>query len=237
MLTAAVLLSVLVGTVAQSVSGIGFSLVCGPLLVAALGPQDGVRLAVALSLVLNVVLLVRLNREVELHRTLLLLVPAALATPVLARLARGLPERPAAALAGGVVVAGTALLALGVRWRAARGRGGAVAVAVVAAGSNVVSGVSGPPFALWAANAGWPQVQQRASLQAVYLGLNVVALVSLGAPQVGRGLLVGTLAALAAGAALGAPLASRVGEQAAQRATLALAGAGGGAVLLRALFG
>jgi uncharacterized membrane protein YfcA len=45
--------AVLVGAVAQSVSGIGFVLVCGPLLVAALGAHDGVRLAVVLSLVVN----------------------------------------------------------------------------------------------------------------------------------------------------------------------------------------
>jgi hypothetical protein len=59
-LTAAVLLSVLLGMLAQSVSGIGFALACGPLLVESLGPQDGVRLVMLLSLVLNVVLLARL---------------------------------------------------------------------------------------------------------------------------------------------------------------------------------
>ena len=88
MLVAAVLLAVLVGTLAQSVSGIGFSLVCGPLLVAALGPQDGVRLAVLLSLVLNVVLLARLWRQVDVRTTLLLLVPAAATTPVFATFVR-----------------------------------------------------------------------------------------------------------------------------------------------------
>ncbi|MCY7366389.1 MAG: hypothetical protein LH469_13910, partial [Frankiaceae bacterium] len=103
MLTAAVLLAVLLGSLAQSVSGIGFALVCGPLLVAALGPADGVRLSVALSLALNVVLLVRLWRRVDRRRTLLLLLPAALATPLLAVAVRSLPARPAAGLAGAVV--------------------------------------------------------------------------------------------------------------------------------------
>ena len=64
MLTTAVVVAVLVGALAQSVSGIGFSLVCGPLLVAALGPPDGVRLGVLLSLCLNVVLVVRYRAEV-----------------------------------------------------------------------------------------------------------------------------------------------------------------------------
>lgn len=237
MLTAAVLLAVLTGTLAQSVSGLGFSLVSGPLLVAALGPYDGVRLSVVLSLLLNLVLLARLRRDVDRGTTVLLLVPAALATPGLAVLARRLPERPASALAGGVVVVGTALLALGLRWRAARGRAGAVAMAVVAAATNVVAGVGGPPLALWAANADWDAVRQRASLQAVFLGLNLVALPALGLPDVPAGLLAGTLGAVAVGAVLGAPLSRRLDERTARRCTLALAGTGGAVVLVRAALG
>ena len=236
-LVAAALAAVLVGTLAQSVSGIGFSLVCGPLLVAALGPFDGIRLSVLLSLVLNVVLLARLWRDVEVRRTLLLLVPSALATPLLALLARRLPERPAAALAGAVVLLGVALLASGLRWRAARGRSGAVVAGVLAAATNVVASVAGPVVALWAANADWEARAQRASLQAYFLGLNCVALPSLGLPEVPGRLLAGCLGALAVGALLGVPLARRVGERTARRTTLVLAAAGGAAVLLRALAG
>ena len=235
MLTTAVLVAVLLGTLAQSVSGIGFALVCGPLLVAALGAADGVRLSVLLSLVLNVVLLARLWRAVEVGPTLLLLVPSALATPAFAVLARRLPERTGAALAGATVLLGVAVLASGVRWHAARGRTGAVAAGVAGAATNVLAGVAGPVVALWAANAEWPQRAQRASLQAYFLGLNCVALPALGAPAVGPGLLAGCLLALAAGAVLGAPLAHRVSEPVARRTTLALAGAGGAAVLLRAV--
>ena len=235
MLTAAVLLAVLVGTLAQSVSGLGFSLVCGPLLVAALGAHDGVRLAILLSLGLNAVLLARLWRDVEPRRTLQLLVPSALATPLFAVLARDLPERLGAALAGGTVVLGVALLASGLRWRAARGPVGAVAAGVAGAGTNVLASVAGPPVALWAANAEWPHVVQRASLQAYFLGLNAVALPTLGLPEVGPALLAGCVAAVAAGTVLGVPLARRVPERAARRSTLVLAGAGGAVVLLRAL--
>lgn len=235
MLIAAVLVAVLAGTLAQSVSGIGFSLVCAPLLVAALGPQDGVRLAMALSIVLNTVLLARLWRDVQVPRTLLLLVPSALATPVLAVLAQGLPARAAALLAGGVVLVGDALLASGLRWQAARGRSGAVVAGVLGAGTNVLASVAGPVVALWAANAEWPARVQRASLQAYFLGLNCVALPSLGAPRVGLGLVAGCLAALAAGAVLGVPLARRVSDSAARRTTLVLAAAGGAVVVLRAL--
>ena len=237
MLTAAVLLAVLVGALAQSVSGIGFVLVCGPLLVAALGPQDGVRLAVLLSLLLNLALLLRLWRLVEVRRTLQLLVPAAVATPMFALAVRDLPTRPAAALAGAVVVGGVALLASGARWHAATGATGAAAAGLLGAAGNVVAGVSGPVVALWAANAQWRADVARASLQAFFLGLNCVALPSLGLPEVGVGLLLACLAGLAVGSLLGIPLGHRVGDEAARRLTLLLAAAGGAAVLVRAAVG
>ena len=42
--------AVVVGAMAQAASGIGFALVCGPVLIATLGQDEGVRVAVLLSL-------------------------------------------------------------------------------------------------------------------------------------------------------------------------------------------
>ena len=226
-------LAVLLGGVSQAVSGIGFSLVSGPFLVAALGAKEGIRLSVLLSLVLNVGLLVRHRAEVDRRGALLLLVPAAVSTPGWVVLVRALPERPARAAAGAVVVLGAGLLASGLRWRAATGRVGAVAVGVVAALTNVIAAVAGPPVALWAENAGWAPDRQRATLQAFFLGLNVVALAALGVPSVAGWLLVASLVAMAVGAAVGGRL--RVPELWARRVTLSLAAAGGAVVLVRAL--
>lgn len=237
MLIAAAVLAVALGALAQSVSGIGFVLVCGPLLVAALGPADGVRLAVLLSLLLNVALLTRLWQLVDVRRTLQLLVPGVLATPLLAVGIRSVPSRPAAALAGGVVLAGVAVLASGLRWEAARGPVGAAAAGVLGAAGNVVAGVAGPVTALWAANAEWRAEVARASLQGVFLGLNAVALPALGVPDVSGRLLVACLVGMVAGSLLGIPLARRVGERGARRTTLGLAAAGGVAVLVRAALG
>lgn len=235
-MTLLVLVAVLVGALAQSVSGIGFSLVCGPFLVAALGGPEGVRLAVALSLLVNVVLLVRFRRDVDRRGLLLLLVPAAVVTVPAALLARQLPDRPAQAAAGAVVVLGAALLALGVRSRAARGAVGAVVVGSLSAVTNVLAGVNGPPVALWAENANWSAARSRATLQGYFLGLNVVALASLGRPQGGE-VLLAAVVGLVAGLLLGVPLAHRVPERAARRATLGLALAGGLAVLAGAALG
>ena len=226
------MLAVVLGAVAQSVSGIGFSLVSGPFLVAALGVHDGIRLSVVLSLVLNVVLLARHRADVDRPGALLLLVPAALATPVWAVVTRTWPDRPARAAAGGVVVLGALLLASGARWRAARGRAGAVAVGVIGALTNVVAAVAGPPVALWAENADWSADRQRATLQAFFLGLNVVALASLGPPHLSGRLLGGCFLALAAGVTVGGRL--DVSERLARRTTLGLAAAGGLVVLVTA---
>jgi uncharacterized membrane protein YfcA len=226
--------AVLVGAVAQSVSGIGFSLVCGPFLVALLGAHDGIRLSVVLSLVLNAILLVRHREDVDRRSALLLLVPAALATPLWAALARSLPERPARAAAGAVVVLGAGMLARGVRWRAATGTAGAIAVGVVSALTNVLASVGGPPVALWAENAAWTAVRQRATLQAFFLGLNLVALPSLGRPHLGAGTMAAATAAMVAGVTLGGRVAGHVPERVARRTTLSLAAAGGLAVLVTA---
>lgn len=213
----------------------------GPLLIASLGALEGVRLAatlsLALALALNVVLLVRHHDEVDHRGALLLFVPTALALPGFAIVARGLPDRPAQAAGGTVVLVGTALLASGARWPAARGRVGAVAAGVVAAATTVVSSVGGPPVALWAANTGRSADVQRATLQAYFLGVNLVALPALGLPRTRGTVILLCLLGLAAGVLLGAPLGRRLGETAARRGTLLLAGAGGTVVLLRALLG
>ena len=230
----AVVVAVALGAVAQSVSGIGFALVSGPLLVAALGPADGVRLAVALSLVVNVVVLSRTWRQASLREAALLLVPAVLATPLLVRLLRSAPERASEALAGAATLLGAVLLAAGVRWRAAGGRVGAVGAGVVSAAMNVVAGVGGPAVALYATNAGWPAAAMRSTGQAYFLALNAVALAALGLPQVTRTLAAACLLALVAGLVAGGVLAGRVPEEGARRVTLALAGLGGLVVLLSA---
>ena len=229
-----VVLAVAAGAVAQSVSGIGFTLVSGPLLVAALGPADGVRLSVVLSLVVNVAVLTRTARETSWRDAALLLVPAVLATPLLARLLREAPERTSQALAGAATLVGALVLGAGVRWRAAGGRAGAVGAGVVSAAMNVVAGVGGPAVALYAANAGWPAAAMRSTGQAYFLVLNVVALASLGLPAVPGRLVLACLVALAAGLLAGARLADTVPEAGARRVTLVLAGLGGLVVLLSA---
>ena len=235
MLSLAVLLAVTAGAVAQAVSGVGFGLVCGPLLVAALGPRDGVRLSVLLSMAVNLGVLAWAHREVAWSRLPLLLTAAGLSTPLLAWALTPLPARTLQVLAGATALAGALALAVGLSWPAARGRTGTAAAGVVSAAMNVVAGIGGPAVVLHAANAGWPAAQTRATLQVYFLCLNTVAVLSLGTPAVGGGLVAAAAAGLVLGLGAGALVARRVGERSARGAALALAGAGGAVVLARAL--
>lgn len=216
-------LAVGAGAAAQAITGIGFSLVCAPFLVAAEGGREGVRLAILLSALLNAVMVARERRDVRPSLVLLLLVPAGLATPVFALVVRQLPERVLTGVAGGVILVAVAALASGLRARRAEGRGGAVVAGVVSAGMNVASGVGGPPVALYAVNAGWPPRTARASLQAYFLCLNVVALVGLGLPDLRPGLFV----AMAVGWAAGTLVDRVVPDSWATAAVLTIAGIGG----------
>ncbi len=229
--------SVVLGAVAQAVSGIGFVLVCGPLLVAALGPHEGVRLAVLLSLVVNVAVLARTRRAADVPTALLLLLPAAVALPLAALALRHTPDRVAAAVAGASAVAGALALASGLRWRAAEGRLGAVVAGLLSGAMNAAAGIGGPAIALYAANARWPVAAMRSTAQVYFLGLNVVALLSLGLPHQSAPFLAACVLALGVGLAVGTVAAGRVSESAARRLTLTLAAVGGAVVLVRSLLG
>ncbi len=226
--------AVAVGAVAQAVSGIGFVLACGPLLVALLGPREGVRLAVLLSLLVNLAVLSRTQRDADLRTAGLLLAPAALAVPVAAAALRHAPDRVAAAVAGGSALAGALALASGLRWPAATGRAGAVGAGLMSGAMNAAAGIGGPAIALYAANARWSAVAMRSTAQVYFLGLNVVGLLALGPPHEGPALLVTCFAALLLGLLAGRRLAQHATETQARRLTLALAAAGGLVVLIGA---
>jgi uncharacterized membrane protein YfcA len=226
-------LGVAVGALAQSISGIGFALVGGPLLFVVFGAREGVRVAVVLSMLVNIGVLVREHRAVMVRRVLPVLLAALAATPLLVWLLADVHPRPLRAAAGGVIVVGAALVAAG-RARDT-GLAGGVVAGLVSATMNVLASAGGPAVAVYAAGAGWDPGRLRATLQAYFLALNVVTLVTLGPPHWTASRAVVLVAALLAGSAAGAVLASRVSPALARQVTLLLAAAGGLAVLVSAL--
>jgi len=222
--------AVAAGAVAQAVTGLGFSLVSAPFLVASLGRAEGVRLNLLLSAVLNLVLLAGERRHARWSLVWVLLVPAAIVTPAWAWLFHRIDGRALAIAAGVVTIAGAGALAAGARVPRAGGRAGAAAAGTVSAALNVLAGIGGPPIAMYAVNADWPSTSVRPTLQAYFLGLNAIGIAVLGLPHLSGWPWVGLLAGWIAGLVV----ARRVPDTAARRLVLLVAAAGGVAAIVRA---
>ena len=216
-------------------SGIGFSLVSGPLLFTVFGAREGVRVAVVLSMVVNVVVLTREHRVVMWRRVLPVLITALAVTPLLAHVLEGAHPRLLRGAAGAVIVLGAGLVAAG--RSADTGVAGGVTAGLASATMNVLASAGGPAVAVYAAGARWDPLRLRATLQAYFLALNVVTLLTLGPPRwdAARGIVLA--AALGAGSVVGAVGARRVDAAAARSVTLALAACGGLAVVVAAAVG
>ncbi len=218
-------LAVGLGAAAQAVTGFGFALVCGPFLVVALGPADGVRLTILLSCALNVLVLLREVRGVLIRDGALLLAPAAAVTPLAVWLTARADQRLLTVAAGVLTLLSTVALARGLRLRRLQGMMGAAIAGTVSAVMNAIGGLSGPAVALYAVNAEWPPISTRPTLQAYGLGLNIVALAVLGLPSLSMAapLVIG----LGVGGTVGILLAERLPQAGVQRITLLLAACGG----------
>lgn len=223
------LVAVALGAMAQASSGLGFALVAGPLLIAAVGAADGVPLLILLSALLNVVILIREHRAIRYAAGALVLIPAVIAVPAINPLVERLEARTAAIAAGVLTVAAATALLLGLRVRALRGKVGAAIAGVVSTTMNSIAGIGGPPVALYAANADWSVAGARATMQAVFLVSNVALIVVKRVPPFSPWLLV----AVAVGYLLGVVAARWMSDELAKRLTLLLAAAGGAALVIR----
>jgi uncharacterized protein len=229
-------LAVALGAVAQGVTGLGFSLVCAPILIATLGPREGVRTALVLSTFLNASLLVRTHRDVLWREGSILLVPAVASTPFLAWASRRIDGRLLTILAGALTVVSAVALLTGVRWKRATGVGAGLVAGVVSAAMNVIGSIGGPALALYSVNSDWPPARARSTLQVVFLATNLVAIAALGLPtsrDVGGWVVL--FGALTVGWVAGLRLHRVVPEDGARVATLGVAALGGLVALVRAL--
>jgi hypothetical protein len=225
-------LAVGAGAAVQRVTGLGFSLVCAPFLIAAEGALPGVRLVNVLALLGNLVLLVRLRREVRWREGLRVLAPAAIVAVPAGLAARRLDPSLLTVLAGLTSLAAVAAVATGRRYRL-----GAVTAGGLAGAGNVLAGVGGPAVAAYALGDGWPPRQVRASLQAVFAALNVVSIAALGPPSVTLVRFSALLGALGAGLLLGDVLGRFASELVVRRGMIAIALVGSMAAVARGAAG
>lgn len=222
-------LAVALGAVAQAVTGFGFSLVSAPFLIAAAAAPRGVQWNLTLSAGLNLILLARGYRQVRWSEVGRLLAPAVVATVGIGLVVRHANRAGLTVAAGALCLAATAMVATG--WRRNRPPGPAASVAAggVSGAMNVVAGIGGPPVVVYGLTAGWPAEVARPTLQAFFLGINVVAIPSLGVTSVPLVLPL----ALLAGIAFGAFGLRRLPEPFVRSAVLTIAAGGSVLAILR----
>ena len=218
-----VAVALVAGAFAQSLTGLGFSLIAAPAMLAMFGPHDGVAIIVVLAAIASLLPLAHQWRHVGVRDAVGLLIPTLIATPVVVAALAGVDASVVAVGAGIAVMIGVLFLARGVVWPGLRGLGGGIAAGVASAVLNVVGGVGGPPVGMYASNAGWTPEHSRATLQFFFLIQNVVTALVIGYVQPPWWMVV----ALVVGTAAGVAVAGRVPARAARLAVLVVAGLGG----------
>jgi uncharacterized membrane protein YfcA len=204
-----------------------------PMLVLLAGPSPAIRLGATLAAGLNVVLLVRERRGVDLGAAGLLIVPALAVTPAAAYVVHRTSAPVLSVVIGSLILVCAAVLARGRRIAMIGGRRGAVAAGAFSAAMNTASGVGGPAAAMYAFNAGWPAEVTRPTLQAYFLALNLLSLLALGTVRIPLVSAAGLALALVGGLAAGGVAVTRLSPAAVGRAVLAIAVLGGSAAIVR----
>ena len=227
-LTILAIAGVVLGGLAQSITGLGFALVAAPGMIALLGPTQGVSMVVLLGTLASVIPLVGHWRMVRVHDGGVLLVPTLIATPIVGALIAGSDTATLAVAAGVAVLVGVVALWRGLRWAPLASLPGTIGTGIVSATLNVIGGVGGPPIGLYAANAGWEPRESRATLQAFFLiqGIVTAAVIGVVRPDVPM------MAALVVGTLAGMWVAPRIPLEAARLAVLGVAAFGGLSLIL-----
>jgi hypothetical protein len=224
--------AVLFGAVAQAVTGFGFSLVSAPFLVAAYGAPTGVQLNLVLSTGLNLFLLAGGRKHLDARSAGRLLVPAVVATVVVGSLIRGSHDDRLTVAAGLLCLVGVGAVWRGRTLARITGTAGTIVVGTLSGAINVAAGIGGPPVVLFGTTAGWPPEVARPTLQAFFLGINAVGLVTLGAPEQ---LPLGVVGAAAVGMVLGWRATRRLHADQVRVAVLVVAAAGSLLAVVRGL--
>ncbi|GAC1594374.1 MAG: sulfite exporter TauE/SafE family protein [Acidimicrobiales bacterium] len=224
-----------VGALVQAVTGFGFSLVCVPILVLVVGPASAVRLVNELALVLNLTILAREHRHVQVGDAGRLLLPALVVTPLAAYAVHRSDPALLSVVVGVVIMASAVVLTLGLRAPGLRHRRGIVIAGSTSALLNTTSGTGGAAVAMFAVNAGWSIEATRPTLQLYFLGLNAMSIAALGPLTVRPGPATGILTAMGVGLAVGVGAGRRISATAVGHCVAGLALGGGALAVIRGL--
>lgn len=228
-------LIVLVASVIQRITGMGFALAGAPPLVLLYGAEEGVKASVCAGLVLSVLMVSALLRDVDWRTTGWLVLGGAGAAPFAAWVAAVTPTQWLTLLIGAFAL----ISLLGGAWRSVQraldGRRGAVIAGATSGFMHVTSGLSGPPLALYALQNKWDQRRFVASIQVVFIAFHLFTLGLRGMPEMPLPELGVLSLAVAVGLLVGSFVVRYVPAQWARRGMLTVAWAGTLTVLARGM--
>jgi uncharacterized membrane protein YfcA len=206
----------LVAACVQATGGIGFALILTPVLFAVLPSVGAIVVATGLGLLLNVLVLFAERRRpsVQWKEIVPILIASAPGAVAGLLILRALPK-PVLQVAVGVAVVFFGVVILRGRLRVPAHQGWVrVPIGFTTGVMTTATGVSGPPVALWLSSRGLRGRTVRDSLGAFFLGLGIIAAVTL-VPVVheahlGVWTLVAAVAAVIVGHAIGSRLFARI---------------------------
>ncbi|MET0885396.1 MAG: TSUP family transporter [Mycetocola sp.] len=222
-----VLLTVAVGATVQIITGTGFALVCAPFLLLMLGHGVGVRAVLVLSLGLNAYLLAVTFRHARWKDAMLLLLPAALLVVPTVFIVDAIRGPALTILAGVVILLAAVLVVRGRTMKIIDTSSGVVLVGAVSGVFTIVAGVSGPPVTLLAVQRKWLPDVTRATMQAFFLPLNILAILLLGPVDTNLANVWWAVGGCVLGLLAGSLGARRIPAPAVRWAMLTVAAAGG----------
>ncbi|MET7733790.1 sulfite exporter TauE/SafE family protein [Streptomyces sp. NPDC005402] len=228
---------VLLGSSVQWLTGMGFALVSVPALVLLLGPAQGVVLANCAAGVICLVGLAGGWRLVRPRAMLPFCLAAACTVPAGTWLTHRLPRSWLLLMMGGLVTVAVLLVMRGARAAALHGTRGAVFAGAAGGFMNSAAGVGGPPFSLYALNAGWTVREFVPNAMFYGVIVNAFSVASNGVPGLTGTQWASVCAAMGAGGLIGRSLASRTPEKQARLLVLSLALLGGVTAVGKGLWG
>lgn len=220
---------------AQAISGFGMNLILAPVAQLALPGAAAVRLVVGAGALLNSGLLAAGWRSIVWRSVCYLAFPALATTVVLGPVVSRAGSRPVSVAVAAVTVLAVAATAVAAPPAPLTGPAGALLAGVLSGALNVSSGVSGPPVAVYAAAQPWSPRQLVATVQAVFLPINVAAFIVLNAAAVPAAMAGAGVAGTGAGLLAGTYLRDRVSPRLVRMGVLVIAVTGAAVILAKAL--
>ncbi len=238
MLYAIVILAVLLGALAQRVSGMGFALVVAPVLVLLLGPFEGVLIVNLCGAISASVILSRVWRDVD-WRQFGMLIIAAIAALIPGVFVSVLLGGPVLQIVVGslLIVALTASLLVTRADRVVAQRPAAAFCGAASGFMSATAGVSGPPMSIYAVLTRWPQKNFAATLQPYFMILGASAFTGKvvlegGLPDYDGWLWVAIIGTTLVGLALGELVAKKIDARVARIIVIVISYAGGVAAII-----